>query len=460
MRSRLIEEVRGKRVTVVGLAKSGYAAALLLGDLGATVTVTEKNPAEKISVDLQELTHGGVRMELGGHTRGPFLSADLLVVSPGVDLRMPLLQEARAAGVPLWSEVELAYRATEATFIGVTGTNGKSTTTRLIGALLTAARYPTTVAGNIGTPLCQVVPGLPREHLVVAELSSFQLEATVTFTAKVALLLNLSPDHLDRYASEEDYYAAKARIFSTQGPEDFAILNADDPLVLRWASPPSRRILFSRRSRVEDGAWLEGTMIWMGRGGRAEKVCGAEELQIHGVHNLENALAAAAVAAVLGVEPEVVAQALCDFRGLPHRLEFVGEFGGVRYVNDSKGTNVGAVIKSLESFHVPVVLIAGGREKGSDFTPLAPAVKGKVRTLILIGEAKERLRAQLAGCCPMEEAATMEEAVEKAAAVARAGDVVLLSPACASFDMFRDFEERGQAFTAAAHSRPRHTVSR
>jgi UDP-N-acetylmuramoylalanine--D-glutamate ligase len=285
---------------------------------------------------------------------------------------------------------------------------------------------------------------------VVAELSSFQLETILTFRPHVAVLLNLAPDHLDRYANVEDYYAAKARIFMNQTPEDVAVLNADDPPALEWARGlRSRTHLFSRIRTVGDGAFVRDGRLVIRRDGRVEAACGVAEIRIQGLHNLENSLAAAAAAAAIGVPAGAIGDALKRFPGLPHRLELVAEARGVRYVNDSKGTNVGAVLKSLQSYAGGLILIAGGKDKGGDFAPLRPLVASRVKTLLLLGQARDAIRTQLAGACPMEEVPTLEAAVQRAAEIAAAGDTVLLSPACASFDMFRDFEHRGDVFREA-----------
>ncbi|MFA5027769.1 MAG: UDP-N-acetylmuramoyl-L-alanine--D-glutamate ligase, partial [Candidatus Methylomirabilota bacterium] len=309
---------------------------------------------------------------------------------------------------------------------------------------------PSVVAGNIGTALSEVVPALTRDHWVVAELSSFQLETIVSFRPRIALLLNLAPDHLDRYADAADYYRAKARIFENQGPEDTAVLNAEDPLVPVYARDlRARRLFFSRTRAVEEGACLREGQIVLRRAGQPAAVCPAGAVRILGLHNLENALAAAAAAAAAGATPAAIGAALREFPGLPHRLEPVGERDGVRFINDSKGTNVGAVQKSLESFARGVILIAGGKDKGGDFAPLRPLLERRVKRLLLLGEAAGTIREQLRGACPMETVATLEEAVRRGAALAEAGDTVLLSPACASFDMFRDFEQRGDVFRRA-----------
>ncbi len=443
-------DLTSKRVVVVGLARSGQAACRLLLKQGARVIGTDRREEGELGADVCHLSRDGVTLELGGHRLDTLLSAALVVVSPGIDLREPLFQQVRAAGIPLIGEVELAYRYSEATFLGVTGTNGKSTTATLLDAILREAGLPSQVGGNIGTPLCQLAPSLLAGEFMVTELSSFQLETIEEFRPRVALLLNLAPDHLDRYERVEDYYQAKARLFNNQRTSDFAVVNADDPLVLQAARKGrAQAVAFSRRQQLTEGACLEEDRIVLVLSGRRETICRWNELQILGVHNLENALAASLAAALVGAPTKAIRRALVRFEGLEHRLEFVAEIGGVRYINDSKGTNVGAVVRSLESFDVPLVLIAGGKDKESDFMPLASPVRERVKRLILIGQAARKLQSQLKSACPMEEAPSLEEAVRRAAVVASPGEVVLLSPACASFDMFTDFEERGRVFKEA-----------
>ena len=444
-------EVRGKKVTVVGLARSGAAACRLLVSQGALVTGSDHGPATKIQTDLKDLQRKGVILEVGCHRPDTFLQADLIVVSPGVDTNLPLLQEARSRGVRVWSEAELAFRACQAPFAAITGTNGKSTTTTLIGLMLKHTGRRAIVAGNIGTALCDVVPGLSQECWVVAEISSFQLETIEVFHPRIALLLNITPDHLDRYTDLAGYLQAKARIFLNQTPEDAAVLNADDPLTLEAAVyGKARKVFFSQRQPVSEGAFVQDGAFWLRLDGKGEAICRREDLKIQGSHNTENTLAAIATAGLLGVPPHSMREILRHFPGLEHRLEPVAEIAGVRYLNDSKGTNVGATVKSLESFPPgSVILVAGGLDKGADFRPLIPAVKERVKAAILIGQAREKLQAALDGACPVHSAQNLEEAVEAAQRLAVRGDVILLSPACASFDMFRDFEERGKVFKAA-----------
>ncbi|MFQ5989088.1 MAG: UDP-N-acetylmuramoyl-L-alanine--D-glutamate ligase [Candidatus Methylomirabilales bacterium] len=445
-----ILDVKGKRVTVVGLARSGAAACRFLVSQGARVTGSDHRPAQKMETDLDALRRRGVILEFGGHRTETFLQADLIILSPGVDTNLPLLQEARLKGVRVWSEVELAFRACQAPFVAITGTNGKSTTTALLALMLKHTGRKAMVAGNIGTALCDVVPGLSKEYWVVAEISSFQLETIETFHPRVALLLNVTPDHLDRHTDMAGYIEAKARIFLNQMPEDAAVLNADDPVTLEAAATgKARQIFFSQRQPVTEGAFIKDEAFWLRLGRKEETICHRADLRIQGAHNTENALAAVAAAGLLEIPPESMREVLKQFPGLEHRLEPVAEIAGVRYLNDSKGTNVGATVKSLESFPMGrVILIAGGLDKGADFRPLIPVVKERVKATILIGEAREKMQATLKEACPIHTAANLDEAVEDAHSLAVPGDVVLLSPSCASFDMFRDFEERGAVFKA------------
>ncbi len=444
-------DLQGKKVTVVGLARSGFAACALLAERGARVVGTDRSPAGELRVDLAELARRGVRLETGGHSERSFLETDLIVISPGVNSGLPLLTRARSRGIPVWGEVELAYRVTAAPFIGVTGTKGKGTTATLLGEILRQAGKNAVVAGNIGRALCDVVPALSRETWVVAELSSFQLEEIVMFRPRIAVLLNLAPDHLDRYPDVETYYAAKKRLFENQTPEDLVVLNGDDEPVLALAEASrARRAFFSRRGPVGIGAFLRDDWLFLQNEAGSHKICARRELPVPGPGMVEDALAACAAASALSVATEPIAEALRGFRGRPHCLELVSEVGGVRYFNDSKATNVFAVRRALEALEDRVILIAGGRDKREDFCPLAPFVRRSVKALIAMGEAREKILAEIGGECPAaEEAAGMADAVERASRRAAPGDVVLLSPGCTSFDMFQNAEERGEVFRRA-----------
>jgi UDP-N-acetylmuramoylalanine--D-glutamate ligase len=443
-----LASVRGRRVAVLGLARSGVAAARLLRDAGAHVDGIDARPLEALGADVAALAGLGVQLSTGGEGEAALRTAELIVVSPGVPADAAALQAARARGVPVIGELELGWRATTADTVAITGTNGKTTTTALTGALVAASARPVLVAGNIGTPLSAHATTLAPDSVVVCEVSSFQLETIETFHPRVAAVLNLAPDHLDRHRTFERYVDAKARIFLNQTPADAAVLNADDAPT-RALAPRTRAelIWFSRRARVEPGVFIEDGWITARLGARAEPVGPVGEISLRGQHNVENVLAATACALRLGVRPEAIRGAIAAFRAVPHRIEFVRELDEIAYYNDSKGTNVDSTLKALESFGEPVLLIAGGVGKGQDFAPLAAAGRGRVRRALLIGEDAPRLEAALSAAgIDTERCATLEGAVGAARAAARAGDVVLLSPACASFDMFRDYEHRGDAF--------------
>jgi len=449
-------EVAGKRVAVIGLGRSGQAAVRLLQRLGARVTVADQKPSSELAAALGGLSAGDVEIHGAGAYEPALRGAEVVVVSPGVPMAIAPLQRARQAGVRIIGELELASRHLTGRVLAVTGTNGKSTTVTWIGELLRGAGYAPFVGGNLGTPLAEAaLASLDGKawDLVVAEVSSFQLETIETFHPWIGAVLNVTPDHLDRYPSMEAYAAAKLRLFENQGDADYAVFNADDPWLSR-SSVRSRgaRIEFSRTRPVERGLYLDGNvMILSNLYGRREEVCRIDALQVKGVHNIENAMAAAAVAALAGCPMDAISQGLRVFRGLEHVMEVVRVLRGVAYVNDSKGTNVDATIKALESVPAPVILIAGGREKGGEYPGLAEVVRHKAKRVILLGEARARLREVLAGACLITEAASLRDAVRDAASTAAAGDTVLLSPACASFDMFADYKDRGRQFKEAVH---------
>lgn len=439
-------------MTVVGLARSGAAAAELLIREHAIVSVTDRKPEAELFEWTARFAPGAVRWWLGGRPDDAFRDVELIVLSPGVPAAIAPLAEARSRGIPIWSEIELAARHLDVPMVAITGSNGKSTTAALVGAMFRQAGRQTFVGGNFGVPLSEATrPGSAWGEVVV-EVSSFQLETVDTFRPRVAALLNVTPDHMDRYPNPAAYAAAKFRIFERQGIEDAAVLNADDPVCQDPAfvsALRARRIEFSRlKPPLSDGVWVDGGTIVYRLGERRGEICAVERIRIGGIHNLENALAASAVALLRGVEPPVIARTLAEFQGLEHRLEFVRELRGVAYINDSKGTNVGAVQKSLEGFSRPVILIAGGVDKGADFAALRPVVRRRVKKAVLIGQARPQLHRALEGVTTIAEANGLEEAVRVAAESAMPGDVVLLSPACASFDLFKNFEDRGGQFKA------------
>jgi UDP-N-acetylmuramoylalanine--D-glutamate ligase len=437
----------GRRVTVVGLARSGVAACRLLLACGARVTATDAQPAEALSAAARALPAEGVRLYAGRHPPEAFGDAELVVVSPGVPADQPAIALVRQHGVPVIGEVELAYRTMTADVIAVTGTNGKTTTTALIGALLARAGRPLLVGGNIGRPLAAEALDFPADGLVVAEVSSFQLETVDTFRPRVAVLCNLTPDHLDRHRSVAAYAEAKARIFLRQTAEDWAVINADDPGAAALAGRARGHLVwFSRTREVAEGSYVGDGWVRLRLGGRESAVCPVEEILLRGDHNLENVLAATAAAAWAGVPPSRLRAAIKGFRAVAHRIQWIRELRGVAFYNDSKGTNVDATLKALAAFREPVVLIAGGRDKGQDFAPLAAAAAGRVKAAVLIGEGRATLGPALRRVTAVYEVDSMAAAVGQALALARPGDVVLLSPACASFDMFRDYEHRGDVF--------------
>jgi UDP-N-acetylmuramoylalanine--D-glutamate ligase len=444
-----LASLAGRRVTVVGLARSGIAAVRLLRAAGALVTGSDVKPLAALGREVAALRDAGVRLVTNGEAHHAFEGATLVVVSPGVPLDSPQLAPARAAGLPIIGELELGWRAMEAETIAITGTNGKTTTTALTGALLAEQPRPVLVAGNIGTPLAAHALTFPRDGLVVAEVSSFQLESTDAFQPRVAAVLNVTPDHLDRHGSFDAYLDAKARIFRNQAPTDCAVLNADDPAAAALAARTRARVIwFSRRQALDPGVFVHRDG-WVAAklNGHVEAICPLAEVQLRGHHNVENVLAASACALWLGLGASAIRRGIGRFRAVEHRIEFVRDLRGVQFYNDSKGTNVASTIKALESFHERVVLIAGGKGKGQDFAPLAEAARSRVAHAVVIGEDGPRVAAALgAAGIPVSAAPSMPAAIEAARAQAGPGDVVLLSPACASFDMFDSFEHRGDVF--------------
>lgn len=443
---------RGKRVLVIGLARSGQAAVRFLSEQGAQVTGTDQKEEGALGQGFQELKELPVALVTGGYPQVGPDDYDLVIVSPGVPGTVPPVQAAEKCRIPIWSELELAGRLIRKPVIAVTGTNGKTTTTTLLGYIFEKAGIPVAVAGNIGIPLISEVDrilhcGQEIKYWVV-EVSSFQLERIETFRPRIAVFLNLSPDHLDRHGDLANYGRIKANIFANQRSDDYAVINLTDPWVTANLSVNSTVCGFSRNSLPALGIGVEDGQVYYNLLGDKERLCAVKEIRIPGPHNLDNALAAAAVALLAGVDKKVVAGALAAFPGVPHRLEDVRVYNGVRYVNDSKGTNPESVLKALDSFEEPVILIAGGRHKGSDLGELAQQIKDRVKALVLIGEAAPLFRKAVSstGFNEIWDAGSLAEGVQIASQLARPGDVVLLSPACASWDMFRDYEERGDLF--------------
>ena len=452
-------ELRGKRVLVVGLARTGVATALFCAARGANVTATDARTENEIGEAIAPLRTAGVSLELDGHRENTFLEQDLIVPSPGVPADAPLLQAARAKGVAVWSEVELAGRFLEGRLIGITGSNGKTTTTSLIEHILKGAGFSTILAGNIGTPLISRVEQTTDDTIAMAELSSFQLELIETFRPNISVFLNLTPDHLDRHHTLEEYGRAKARIFENQTEADSAVLNADDPATTSLAPTKPQVFWFSRRQRVVQGAFVRENEIIFRNGGEEEVVLSLQEIPLPGAHNVENVLAAVAATRLAGAEPMAIAKGVRSFAGVEHRLEFVAEVGGVRYYNDSKATNVDATLKALDAFPGRILIVLGGKDKGSDYTVLQRPLREKAILALLIGAAAEKIEKQITGSVAIERAGTIERAVEIASHAARPGDVVLLAPACASFDQFQNYEHRGRVFKELVHQLMRQAAS-
>lgn len=441
-----MKNFKGKKVTVVGLAKSGAAAAFLLKKLGARVWATDSGDSEGLRKTRGLLEAKDIKVELGRHTPEFVKGKDFVVISPGVPEDSQVLKWAVEYKAPVIGEIELGYICCKAPIVAVTGTNGKSTTTTLIGEILKKGGKRAVVCGNIGNPFCGEIARIKKNSVVVLEVSSFQLESIKSFKPHVAVMLNISQNHFDRHPDLAAYINAKSRIFENQDKDDWAVLNYDDPLVKKLKAKTKAKTLFFSRKNKKAAAFFESGSVFIGQGRAAQKICSVSELKIKGVHNIENVLACLCAASIFGISPKKIKEALLGFKGLEHRFEHVAAVRGVEFINDSKGTTVLATIMALESCGKPVILIAGGHDKGSDFRKARHAVGAKVKKLVLIGEAKEKIKDHLMGAAPCIFAETMEEAVKKAFFESEDGDCVLLSPMCASFDMFRNFEERGRVF--------------
>jgi UDP-N-acetylmuramoylalanine--D-glutamate ligase len=452
-------ELRSKRVLVVGLARTGVATAHFCAARGAIVTATDARAENEIGEAITPLRSAGVKLELGGHRENTFLEQDLIVPSPGVPADTLPLQAARAQGVTIWSEVELADRFLQGLLIGITGSNGKTTTTALIEHILRNAGLSTILAGNIGTPLIARVEQSSHDTITVVELSSFQLELIETFRPNISVFLNLTADHLDRHHTLEAYGRAKARIFENQTETDNAVLNADDPATTPLAPGKPHVYWFSRKQRVAQGAYVRENEIVFRHDGEEETILNLRDIPLVGAHNVENVLAAAAATRLAGAEPAAIARGVRSFTGVEHRLEFVAEIAGVRYYNDSKATNVDATLKALDAFPGRILIVLGGKDKGSDYTLLRRPLREKAILALLMGAAAEKIEKQIAGSVAIERAGTIERAVAVASLAARPGDVVLLAPACASFDQFQNYEHRGRVFKELVHNLERHAAS-
>jgi UDP-N-acetylmuramoylalanine--D-glutamate ligase len=439
-------DLTGKRVLVVGLARTGVAVALFSAGYGATVKGTDQRPESELADVAARLRAAGVELELGGHLLRSFLDQDLIVVSPGVPAALPELEKAREAKIPVWSEIELAWRFLRGKLVAVTGSNGKTTTTSLVAHILKTAGVPVLVGGNIGTPLLALVESSTDTTVTVAEISSFQLETIEAFRPEIGVLLNLTPDHLDRHPSFEEYARAKLRMFEHQIERDSAILNADDPEVTRRMPSRPHVYWFSRHKRVAQGAFLRDGQIYFRLEGDEVPLLRRDEISLRGDHNVENVLAACAAAYLAGASPAAIADGVKSFKAVEHRLEFVAEIAGVSFYNDSKATNVDATLKAVEAFPGPLLVILGGKDKGSPYAPLREPLQTRARAVLLIGAAADRIAEELDGAIPLIRAGNLDRAVTLAMEQAKPGDVVLLAPACSSFDQFENYEHRGRVF--------------
>jgi UDP-N-acetylmuramoylalanine--D-glutamate ligase len=440
----------------VGLGRSGLAAALFLRRRGAQVTVSDIRSAEQLGKDIPALLEEGIAVEAGGHGLLTFRRQDLIVVSPGVPLDTPELVQVRAFGLPIIGELELASRYLKGKSLGITGSNGKTTTTSLCGAILEAGGLPTQVGGNIGVPVIALVDDSREDGWSVLELSSFQLETTEHFRPEIAVVLNVTPDHLDRHGTFENYAAAKERIFANQMPEDALVLNADDDVTSRMAVRAKSRVFwFSAKRIVRQGAFVhEGAIVFRAsEQGAPEFILKVENIPLKGHHNVENVLAAVCAARLAGVEPDAIRKAVESFKAVEHRLEFVAEINGVDYYNDSKATNVDAASKAIAAFPGGIHLILGGKDKNSDYRQLRSLLEERVKTVYTIGAAAEKIETHIYGAVPVVSAGTLDQAVAKASEAAQPGEIVLLAPACSSFDQFENYEHRGQVFKDLVHAR-------
>ena len=446
-------ELNNKRVLVVGLGKSGVASALFLKSRGARVTVSDSKPEAELRDEILLLLEHGITVETGGHGERTFRGQDLIVVSPGVPIDAPQLVQARNLGEPLIGEIELAAQFLAGPVVAITGANGKTTTTSLAGEIIAAGKFPTLVGGNIGTPAISLVDQAGPATWAVLEVSSFQLETIVEFRPRIAVILNITPDHLDRHKTFENYVNAKARIFENQRAEDFSVLNADEPITAGLAERTRAQLYwFSRKNEVKRGAFARGAHIYFRDEHGEREIMPVGEVGLKGAHNLENVLAGIVIGMLAGCTPEQIRPAVRNFKAVEHRLEFVARFAGVDYYNDSKATNVDATIKALESFPGNIHLILGGKDKGSDYTVLHPLLRERVKRVYTIGAAAAKIESQTKDAAEIDHAETLENAVRRASAAAVAGDVILLAPACASFDQFQSYEHRGRVFKEIVHS--------
>ncbi|MGC1106344.1 MAG: UDP-N-acetylmuramoyl-L-alanine--D-glutamate ligase [Candidatus Acidiferrales bacterium] len=443
---RLGVELEGKRVLVVGLARTGIVVSLFCAAYGARVTGIDEKPETALASTAEKLQAAGVALEFAASRPDVFVNQDLIIVSPGVPAKLPGLELARNRGIPVWSEIELAWRLLRGKLVAITGSNGKTTTTALAGHILQSAKIPVLVGGNIGTPLLARVEASSDSTVTVAEVSSFQLETIDAFRPDVGVLLNLTPDHIDRHGSFDEYARAKQKLFQNMLDRDAAVLNADDPQVAQRGLARGQTFWFSRQKRLVAGAFLRGEQILFRREGSESVLMRRSDIPLRGEHNLENVLAASTAAILAGAPTDAIEAAVRTFPGVEHRLEFVTDIGGVSFYNDSKATNVDATLKAVDAFPGSLFVILGGKDKGSPYAPLREPLRQKAKLVLLIGAAAEKIAAELDGAAQMQRAGTLERAVTAALEHAIPGDTVLLAPACASFDQYENFEQRGREF--------------
>ncbi len=445
-------ELKNKRVLVVGLGKSGVASALFLKARGAQVTVSDTKSPDELRDEMPQLLDQGIVVETGGHGERTFRGQDLIVVSPGVPVDAAPLVQARALGESVIGEIELAAQFLRGAIVAITGSNGKTTTTTLAGEIIAAGGYPTLVGGNIGTPAISLADRTTPDTFTVLEVSSFQLETIKTFRPKIAVILNITPDHLDRHRTFAAYADAKARIFENQRADDYAVLNAEDPACLDLKSRVRAPLYwFSRKKEVDQGAFVrDGRILFRDPAGQKEIML-VSEIPLKGAHNVENVLAGVCIGVLAGCAPEKIRESIRNFKAVEHRLEYVATVNGVEYYNDSKATNVDATIKALESFPGNIHLILGGKDKGSDYRVLNDLLRARVKRVYTIGAAATKIESQIKDAAEIDHADTLENAIRRASAVAAPGDIVLLAPACASFDQFKSYEHRGRVFKEVVH---------
>ena len=447
------DRIIGKRISILGMARSGVSCAILLHKMGAEVFVSDIKKKELLSSQISQLEDFDIDFETGGHTSQAIQNKDFIVVSPGIPSDIPLLNQAEELGIPRFSEIEIAYWLTDAKIVGVTGSNGKTTTVTLLGEILKEDKREYQVGGNIGIPFSGIVEKVSPDGIIMLELSSFQLEWIEEFRPYVASVLNITPDHLDRHADMNSYIAAKLRILENQTENDFAVLNVDNEGSLKFSAfGKSKKVFFSTKTEPEPGAFIRGGKLFTRSNGWETEIIAVGDIGIKGPHNLSNVCATCAICSILGVAPDSMRKTLLSFTGVEHRLEPVAAISGVSFINDSKATNVDSVWYALQSVPPPIILIAGGKDKGGDFTRLKDLVQKNVKALILIGEAEEKIKTALGDLVTTYHSDSLEDAVELAYKKAAPKNTVLLSPGCASFDMFRDYQHRGQVFKSSVRN--------